>query len=163
MWDLTVQDTHTFYILTAKTSILRSESPSRGGARTAGDTSSVGILVHNATLGCGEQYVYRAVKDDELNQLLDTRRYTNVTGIESKYFSATPEGAAQYARAAYSLRPGEGVYTLTRGVIRSDLISADSRIANLADGGGGIDAFALQEEAMSAIGRVRVLPYMPVP
>lgn len=142
--DLTVEDIHTYYVL-------------------AGATA---VLVHNcggSKLKEGEQYVYRAVKDDELKQLSDTRRFQNPLGIESKYFSSTPEGAALYARSAHAKFPDEGAYTLVRGVIRTEHIPAESRIEHLADGGGGIDAFALWEDSMSTIGRVRILPSMPIP
>jgi hypothetical protein len=54
-------------------------------------------------------------------------------------------------------------YTLTRGVIPSGVISPESIILSLADGGGGIDALALSEEEMLQIGRVRILPYMLIP
>ncbi|MFE7526646.1 polymorphic toxin-type HINT domain-containing protein [Kitasatospora sp. NPDC057542] len=144
-YNLTINGVHTYYVL-------------------AGATP---VLVHNA---CGvtkpkegEQYVYRAVKDEELKQILETRRFQNAPGIESKYFSSTPEGAALYAKSAYGVFPQEGPYTLVRAVIRSDQIPAESRIEHLADGGGGIDAFALQGDAMSTIGRVRILPSMPIP
>ncbi|MGX4688717.1 putative T7SS-secreted protein [Streptomyces sp. JNUCC 63] len=111
----------------------------------------------------GEQYVYRAVKEEELKQLLEERRFKNPPGIESKYFSSTPEGAALYAKSVYGTLPQEGPYWLVRGIIRSDHIPIESRIAHLADGGGGIDAFALWEDAMGEIGRVRVMPWMPIP
>lgn len=140
-YDLTVSSVHTYYVL-------------------AGTTP---ILVHNCNLKPGEQYVYRAVQDKELQQIATTRRYENIPGIESKYFSSTPEGAAAYAKAAFAKFPQEGAYTLTRGVIRSDAIPMESRIEHLADGGGGIDAFALWEDSMSTIGRVRMLPSMPIP
>jgi hypothetical protein len=91
------------------------------------------------------------------------RRYENIPGIESKYFSSTPEGAAAYTKVAFANFPQEGAYTLTRGVIRSDVIPMESRIEHLADGGGGIDAFALRDDSMSTIGRVRMLPSMPIP
>ncbi|MFF4097011.1 polymorphic toxin-type HINT domain-containing protein [Streptomyces sp. NPDC001834] len=142
--DLTIDDVHAYYVL-------------------AGATP---VLVHNcggSKLKEGEQYVYRAVKDDELKQLLDARRFQNPRGIESKYFSSTPEGAALYARSAHAKFPDEGAYTLVRGVIRTKHIPAESRIEHLADGGGGIDAFALWEDSMSTIGRVRILPSMPIP
>ncbi|MEU9942377.1 ricin-type beta-trefoil lectin domain protein [Streptomyces lavendulae] len=144
VYNLTVADLHTYYVL-------------------AGATP---VLVHNcggSKLKDGEQYVYRAVKDDEMKQLLETRRFQNPQGIESKYFSSTPEGAALYARSAHATFPDEGAYTLVRGVIRTEHIPAESRIEHLADGGGGIDAFALWEDSMSTIGRVRILPSMPIP
>jgi len=157
MWDLTVpgNNDHDFYVLAVQAS---------GHPHVlSAIAESASILVHNDSCGPGEQYVYRAVKSDELEQIQSTRRYTNIPGQDVKYFSTTPEGAAQYAKAAYGAFPEEGAYTLTRGVIPSSAISPESMIDSLADGGGGIDAVALTEEEMSQIGRVRILPYMPVP
>ncbi|GAA3465435.1 hypothetical protein GCM10018963_74480 [Saccharothrix longispora] len=57
----------------------------------------------------------RAVKEQELSQLLDARRFRNAPGIGSKYFSATPEGAALYARTTYANFPKK-VSTLWCGV-----------------------------------------------
>ncbi|MCG8924057.1 polymorphic toxin-type HINT domain-containing protein [Lentzea sp. CC55] len=144
VYNLTVDVYHTYYVL-------------------AGEIS---LLNHNcgkSRLKDGEQYIYRAVKDGELSDIRETRRFRNTPGTESKYFSATAEGAAVYAKTAYSYFPEEGPYTIVRGVIRTENIPAESRIEHLADGGGGIDAFALWEDAMSTIGRVRILPSMPVP
>lgn len=62
--NLTVDDFHTYYVL-------------------AGATP---VLVHNcegSKLKEGEQYVYRAVKDDELKQLLDTRRF-QIPGVSNR-------------------------------------------------------------------------------
>ena len=141
--NLTVQGVHTYHV-------------------GAGDLD---VLNHNCggrKLKEGEQYIYRAVKGEELDQVKRDRRFQNPPGIETKYFSSTPEGAAAYAKAAHSKFPGEGAYTLTRGVIDSRNIPAESRIEHLADAGGGIDAFALWEDSMSTVGRVRILPAMPI-
>ncbi|MCX4685683.1 hypothetical protein OG401_15445 [Kitasatospora purpeofusca] len=56
------------------------------------------------------QYVYRAVKKDELARILSARRFENVREIETKRFSSTPEGAVAYAKAAYSKLPDEGPF-----------------------------------------------------
>ncbi|MDR6592507.1 hypothetical protein J2S66_000891 [Saccharothrix longispora] len=55
------------------------------------------------------------MKEQELSQLLDARRFRNAPGIGSKYFSATPEGAALYARTTYANFPKK-VSTLWCGV-----------------------------------------------
>lgn len=111
----------------------------------------------------GEMYLYRAVQQKELEQLLKTRRFENIRGIETKYFSTTMEGAAAYARAAFRAYKEEGPYTLVRAVIHQDKINPESLIEHLADAGGGIDALALSTEEMTHAGRVRILPFMPVP
>ncbi|MFF7194302.1 RHS repeat-associated core domain-containing protein, partial [Streptomyces sp. NPDC008079] len=111
----------------------------------------------------GEIFIYRAVQAKELAQLLKTRRFENVLGIETKYFSTTMEGAAAYARAAFKAYKEEGPYTLVRSVIHKDAINPESLIDHLADAGGGIDALALSVEEMAHAGRVRILPFMPLP
>ncbi|SFE75530.1 RHS repeat-associated core domain-containing protein [Actinacidiphila alni] len=111
----------------------------------------------------GEIFIYRAVQSKELAQLLKTRRFENVLGIETKYFSTTMEGAAAYARAAFKAYKEEGPYTLVRSVIHKDAINPESLIDHLADAGGGIDALALSVEEMAHAGRVRILPFMPLP
>jgi RHS repeat-associated protein len=111
----------------------------------------------------GEMYLYRAVQDGELRELLQTRRFANPAGIEVKYFSTTAEGAAAYARQAFRSWPAEGAYTLVRAVIHQDAINPASLIEHLADAGGGIDALALSTEELAHMGRVRILPFMPIP
>ncbi|MFB8017678.1 hypothetical protein ACFC36_03815 [Streptomyces rubiginosohelvolus] len=104
--------------------------------------------------------------DNELGDLLGTgqRRYRNLGGAEVKYFSSTPEGAAAYARQAYHMFGDEGSYTLTRGIIRTDAIRPESYIQHLADAGGKVDTpMALSNDEIAQIGRVRVLPSMPIP
>ena len=44
--------------------------------------------------------LYRAVQDEELNQILETGTFQNPVGLESKYFSTSYEGAACYAQEA---------------------------------------------------------------
>ncbi|MFJ4631060.1 putative T7SS-secreted protein [Streptomyces sp. NPDC088847] len=114
----------------------------------------------------GEIYVYRAVMDNELGDILGpgARRYRNLGGAEVKYFSTSPEGATAYARQAFHTFNDGSSYTLTRGVIREDAISPESYIEHLADAGGKVDTpVALSSDEIAQIGRVRVLPFMPIP
>ncbi|QES46916.1 Rhs family-like protein [Streptomyces venezuelae] len=144
--NLTVADIHTYYVI----------------------AESTPVLVHNcgeSKLKEGEQYIYRVVKGRELDRIKKTRSYEHFpeVGAESKYFSTTPESAAQYAKAAFGEKP-EGVYTLTRAVIRSDQIPDHAWIENLSDGGKGMtDTFVLWGDELNAAGRVRIMPSMPVP
>jgi hypothetical protein len=91
----------------------------------AGDTP---VLVHNQNLGCGEQYLYRAVKNDELAHIHSSRIFVNPRGIETKYFSTTEGGAAAYAKAAYSNWPGEGPYAIVRTTIKADLLKTEDTL-----------------------------------
>ncbi|MEV5346065.1 DUF6531 domain-containing protein [Streptomyces achromogenes] len=114
----------------------------------------------------GEIYVYRAVMDNELDDIVGpaARRYRNLGGAEVKYFSTTPEGAAAYARQAFHTFGDGSPYTLTRGIIHESDINPESIIEHLADAGGKVDApMALSNGEVAKIGRVRILPSMPIP
>lgn len=112
-------------------------------------------------LNPGEMYLYRAVMDGELGQIMRTRAFQNPQGIETKYFSTTAEAAASYAREMYSRFPHEGAYTLVRSTIRRDAIPDISRV-DLVEAG-GIEALALPTEVLEQMGRIRILPGMPIP
>ncbi|MFD5317724.1 DUF6531 domain-containing protein [Streptomyces sp. NPDC127098] len=109
----------------------------------------------------GEMYLYRAVQNAELNQIARTRTFQNPAGIEVKYFSTTPEAAAAYARTMYGRFPDEGPYTLVRSTIRIDDIPEISRV-DLVEAG-GIEALALRDDIIENMGRIRILPSMPIP
>ncbi|MFI1499832.1 DUF6531 domain-containing protein [Streptomyces platensis] len=113
----------------------------------------------------GEMYIYRAVMPGELGDIMGpgNRRYRNGPGQEVKYFSETPEGAAAYARGAYhdfGKHDGYQPYTLTRAVIRRDVIPPENYLHHLADE--GVDSpFILNTDQLRHAGRVSVLPSMP--
>ncbi|SCK55238.1 RHS repeat-associated core domain-containing protein [Streptomyces sp. WMMB 714] len=115
-------------------------------------------------LGPGERYLYRAVKDPELQQIQATRRFENPYGVETKYFSGTAEGAAAYGREMHGRFPDEGPYTVVYSSIPDHAIKAESEIEHLADAGGSVDTpVALSLEEMSQMGRVHIMPHMPIP
>jgi RHS repeat-associated protein len=81
--------------------------------------------------GGGSIRLYRAVTQAELADLnVNSGKFRNPAGIETKYFSTTEEGAACYARQAY--RAGEpiyeGPYTIVETEIPSAAISAEMRV-----------------------------------
>ena len=157
MWDLTVpgNNDHDFYVI--------AESVNAGDRAYHVGVGDTPVLVHNQNLGCGEQYLNRAVKNDELTQIQSTRTFTNPRGIETKYFSTTPEGAASYAKAAYANWPSEGPYTIVRTTIKSDLLNAEDTLPYLSDAGGGIAGYAIPTETLPSLGRARILPFAPLP
>ncbi|MFE7957824.1 RHS repeat-associated core domain-containing protein [Streptomyces sp. NPDC057413] len=112
-------------------------------------------------LNPGEIYLYRSVLSKELDQIAATRTFRNPDGIEVKYFSTNAEGAAAYARQMFGKFPHEGPYTLVRSTIHVDHIPEISRV-DLVEAG-GIEALALPTEALEKMGRIRILPGMPVP
>ncbi|MFD5803155.1 DUF6531 domain-containing protein [Streptomyces sp. NPDC127020] len=112
-------------------------------------------------LNPGEIYLYRAVMEGELGQIMRTRAFQNPRGIETKYFSTTAEAAASYAREMYSRFPNEGPYTLVRSTVHRDVVPDISRV-DLVEAG-GIEALALPTEVLEQMGRIRILPGMPIP
>jgi hypothetical protein len=80
------------------------------------------------SVGAEPTTLWRAVKERELADLLATGAFRNPSGLESKYFSETAEGAARYARLAYSRWPHEGPYTLVATSIARQLITREMRV-----------------------------------
>ncbi|WP_326829751.1 polymorphic toxin-type HINT domain-containing protein [Streptosporangium sp. NBC_01810] len=136
--NLTVEGLHTYHVL-------------------AGDQA---ILVHNAGPGRGlgddEIYLWRAVQDSELAGIHGNRSYHNPLGYETKYFAFTEEGAREYGRRAYGVRPQEGPYTVTRTTIQKGKIPPSSIMPPTADvPGGGV---ALPTDLLDELGRPRIMP-----
>jgi len=136
--NLTVDDLHTYHVV-------------------AGDQA---ILVHNAGPGRGlgddEIYLWRAVQDPELAGIHGNRSYHNPLGYETKYFAFTEEGAREYGRRAYGVRPQEGPYTVTRTTIQKGKIPPSSIMPPTADvPGGGV---ALPTDLLDDLGRPRIMP-----
>lgn len=75
----------------------------------------------------GTTRLYRAVLGDELSDIAERQAFRNPSGIESKYFSTSAEGAASYARqAAHAF--GEGPFTIIETSIASNLITRQMRV-----------------------------------
>lgn len=137
--NLTVDGLHTYHVV-------------------AGDQA---ILVHNAGPGRGlgddEIYLWRAVQDSELADIHGNRSYSNPPGYETKYFAFTEEGAREYGRRAYGVRPQEGPYTVTRTIIDKGKIPSSSIMPPTVDvPGGGV---ALPTDVLPELGRPRIMPY----
>ena len=77
--------------------------------------------------------LYRAVLTDELVEIVSTGLFRNPAGIDVKYFSATPEGTAFYAKQAYRAWPEEGPYTLVETAAPLRLLTAE--MLTTVDGG----------------------------
>jgi Pretoxin HINT domain len=138
VYNLTIAELHTYHVL-------------------AGDQA---ILVHNAGPGRGlgddEIYLWRAVQDPELAGIHGNRPYHNPLGYETKYFAFTEEGAREYGRRAYGVRPQEGPYTVTRTTIQKGKIPPSSIMPPTADvPGGGV---ALPTDLLDESERPRIMP-----
>lgn len=67
--------------------------------------------------------LFRAVRPEELNQILNTSTFQNIPGMaEGKYFSTTLEGAKQYAEMAEKVF-GDPPYTIVRTSVPKSVIT----------------------------------------
>jgi hypothetical protein len=82
-----------------------------GGGAALRDLRGVGKELSYSTQNSVD--LYRAIKPNEVNQILQTKSFINPYGIENKYFSTTLEGALQYARMAENAF-GDPPYTIIK-------------------------------------------------
>ncbi len=138
MRDLTVADIHTYYVI-------------------AGNTP---VLVHNSggEPGPGQIYLWRAVLQPELEAIQSGRTFANPPGIETKYFSYSERGAAEFAKRMYGQFPNEGPYSIVRTAINVADIPDGSvlpHVSDVVDGG-----VALPSDTLDKLGRPRIMPGM---
>lgn len=136
-----------------------------GGVKAIGVTAGVrqGVsreLSKLATGGGGEMAsLYRAVGDAELGVIRSTGRIpASLSGLEVKYFSATPEGAASYARQAVR-GFGDAPYTLVETQVPRSALPADV----LLQVDRNVPAVVLPNTHLPLLGPAKVWPFMPVP
>jgi RHS repeat-associated protein len=135
----------------------------RGGvASQAGATGAGGVGAGGAnTAGGGGEMVslYRAVGDAELGVIRSTGRIPeSLSGLEVKYFSATPEGAAAYARQAVR-GFGDAPYTLVDTQVPRSALPADV----LLQVDRNVPAVVLPNTHLPLLRPANVWPFMPVP
>lgn len=125
-------------------------------ATAAADATSV-----VATRGGAEMVsLYRVVGDAEL-QIIESsggRIAASLSGLEVKYFSATPEGAASYAKQAVS-RFGDAPYTLVETQIARS--SLHTQVARQVDR--NVPAVALPNMFLSTLTPAKIWTLMPIP
>ena len=103
--------------------------------------------------------LYRSVGDAELKVIQSTGRVPkSLNGLEVKYFSATPEGAASYARQAVR-GFGDAPYTLVETrIARSSL---PTNVLHQVDR--NVPAVVLPNTHLPMLGPANVWPYIPLP
>ena len=131
-----------------------------GVAKDLVTAATVVLLAVGGANASGKESItlFRAVKDDELADIAATRRFSNPPGIQVKYFATSAEGAASYAKQAYSLfGESEGGYTIVRTVAPKSIAGYCPPVD------GGISAVVVRSADLSALGRARILPTSPIP
>lgn len=103
--------------------------------------------------------VFRAVGPEELQVIQSSGRVpASLSGLESKYFSATAEGAASYARQAVR-GFGDAPYTLVEAQISRSSLSADV----LMQVDRNVPAVVLPNAHLPLLGPAKVWSFMPIP
>ena len=88
-------------------------------------------------------------------------KFKNPAGIESKYFSTSPEGAASYAKQTYQ-RGGalyEGPYTIVETKIPTSTIKPDMTVSV----DRGISTVVVPSNKLPSLAPGRPLNYSPIP
>jgi RHS repeat-associated protein len=128
----------------------------REAARTVGQS-----VFKCAARGAGDEMVslYRAVGDAELKIIQSTGRIPpSLSGLEGKYFSATADGAASYARQAVR-GFGDAPYTLVETQVPRSSLPAE--IIQQVDR--NVPSILLPNTNLPLLGPVNVWPHMPLP
>ena len=119
------------------------------------------VFPATAAEGGGETVsLFRAVGDAELKVIESSggRIPASLSGLESKYFSATAEGAASYARQAVR-GFGDAPYTLVESQISRSSLPADV----LLQVDRNVPAVVLPNGYLGQLGPASIWSYMPVP
>lgn len=106
---------------------------------------------------CPRTPLWRAVKPDELADILRTGAFRNLGSAEGKYFSTTAEGAASYAKQAF-YGFGDPPYTLVRTEVPNSLLRQVP--ISLVDR--NVPAIVLPNNALSGL-VPQVLGHAPIP
>lgn len=101
--------------------------------------------------------LYRAVMNSELDDIVSSGAFRNPAGIEQKYFSATTEGAASYARQAFGKMGDTSPYTIIRTDAPSSLLPAIQSVDR------GVPAILVPTNVLPKLSPPQVLPYSPYP
>ena len=100
--------------------------------------------------------LYRAVTPGERASIDRAGGFSNIAGIETKYFATTLEGAQAYARRAAQVF-GDGPFAIVRTRLRTNLIATDMRVTV----DGNIDTVTLPTHLLDCLSQPEVVgsPY----
>ena len=104
--------------------------------------------------------LYRAVKDDELDDITQTGEFkTHPFSIEGKYFCAEMVDVSKHARNSFRILPDEGEYTAVSGDLEIEILGKAAEM--FVDG--GIGAIVIYESDLPNITGAISYNYMEVP
>jgi RHS repeat-associated protein len=112
----------------------------------------------NTTLFNPKTPLWRAVKDSELQDILNTNQFRNIPGLESKYFATTEQAAASYAKQAVNGFK-DPPYTIVQTSIPKKLVTSEMRLTVDND----VTSIVLPDRLLPNLAPPKALPYMPIP
>ena len=121
------------------------------------EAALLGTLSRVAPAANNTTPLYRAVMNPELDDIVSTGVFRNPAGIEQKYFSATAEGAASYAKQAFGKMGDTSPYTIIRTDAPTSLLSSVHSVDR------GVPAILVPTNSLPKLSPPQVLPYSPYP
>jgi RHS repeat-associated protein len=106
--------------------------------------------------------LYRAVSPSELKDLQDNNgKFRNPKGVESKYFSTTPDGASSYAKQSYKAGGAvyEGPYTVVSTETTAKFVNSSMTVTV----DGGIPTVVIPTAQLSGLTPAKLLNFTPLP
>jgi len=102
--------------------------------------------------------VYRAVGPAELAGISKTGSFTNLAGLEGKYFTTSAQAAASYARQAVQ-GFGDPAYTIIRSKVPQSVLNLPGISATVDR---GIPAYVIPNQYLPGM-KPSILNYSPIP
>lgn len=102
--------------------------------------------------------LYRAVNPTELINIQKTNTFTNLYGLEGKYFTTSGEQASTYAREAVNAF-GDAPYTIVKTQVPQSILETPGISATIEK---GIKAYQLPNEFLFGL-KPEILNYSPIP
>lgn len=101
--------------------------------------------------------MYRAVKPNELADIAKSNSFRSTPGLEGKYFTTSPEAAADYARKAVK-GFGDPPYTIIQTQVPRSVLNQPGISATV---DGGIPAYVIPNASLPGM-TPRILNYSPL-
>jgi hypothetical protein len=132
-----------------------------GGVGDLGALSEAGSAAGEAGTAGGEATsLFRAVNPTELEDITaNSGAFRNPPGVEVKYFSTSPEGAASYARQTFGTGLYEGPYTVVGTQIPSSMITPEMTVTV----DRGISTVVVPTQTLPALEPARIFNFTPLP
>lgn len=115
--------------------------------------------VRFGSAGGGSTTLYRAVGPAELADIAKTNSLRSIPGLEGKYFTTSPEAAANYARKAVKAF-NDPPYTIVGTQVPRSVLNQPGISATV---DGGIPAYVIPNASLPGLTTPSIWNYSPLP